>query len=322
MDQFAKLTPDYFLPILEESLSVELTSFTHSLPSYINRVYELRDKNENSYIAKFYRPGRWTHGALKDEHEFILDCTEQEIPVVAPITLSDGNTLNSLDGILFALFPRKAGRQFDLEQDENWVRIGSLLGRIHNVGSTKKASHRLTLTPAETTLKYLDDLSQIISKKWKQPYIDICKKTVDTVNPYFEGLETIRIHGDFHVGNILYRLEQGLMVIDFDDMMNGPAVQDFWLVLPALFPASKKYLDLLLSGYNQFRDINPQSELLIEGLRAMRMIYFTAWSAMQRGDFLFKNKFPNWGSESFWCNEVSDLRVQYANIMDSLEPQW
>lgn len=322
MDNFAKLTPDHFLSALEESLSVELTAFTHSLPSYINRVYELRDKSDNAYIVKFYRPGRWNRAVIQDEHEFLLDCSEQEIPVVAPLNLSDGNTLNTLDGILYAVFPRKAGRQFDLEKDENWIRTGTLLGRIHNVGAIKTAPNRLILAPEETTLKYLDELSEIIVAKWKQPYIDICKRIVDTVTPYFNGLETIRIHGDFHVGNILYRKGEGLLVIDFDDMMNGPAVQDFWLVLPALFPSSKKYLDLLLNGYSQFRDVNPRSELLIEGLRAMRMIYFTAWSAMQREDFLFKNKFPDWGNESFWSNEVSDLRVQYANIMDSLEPQW
>lgn len=322
MDNFAKLTPDHFLSVLEEALSVELTSFTHPLPSYINRVYELRDVDDNSYVVKFYRPGRWTKEALQDEHNFLNDCAEFEIPVVAPIKLSNGSTLGNIDDIIFTVFPRKAGRQFDIEDEESWTRVGSLLGRIHNVGAQRKASHRLNLTPAETTNKYVEELGDIATDKWQQPYSDICKRIVETVNPYFEGLESIRIHGDFHVGNILHRMEQGLMIIDFDDMMNGPAVQDFWLLLPDHYPASKKYLDLMLSGYSQFRDVNPRSPLLIEGLRAMRMIYFTAWSAMQREDFQFKNKFPDWGSETFWSREVSDLRTQYANIMDSLEPRW
>lgn len=322
MDHFANLTPDNFLSVVEEMLSLKLTNYTYPLPSYINRVYELKCEEGQSYIVKFYRPGRWSKETLLDEHFFLNDCSEFEIPVVAPLQLKNGSTLGNINEILFTVFPKRAGRQFDIEDDESWTRVGSLLGRIHNVGAQNKASHRLTLTPAETTLKYLDDLSLIVSEKWKQPFTDIVNRIVDTIIPYFEGLETIRIHGDFHVGNILNRMEQGLMIIDFDDMMNGPGVQDFWLLLPDHYPASKKYLDLLLSGYSQFRDVNPRSALLIEGLRAMRMIYFTAWSAMQRDDYQFKNRFPDWGNESFWSRETSDLRVQYANIMDSLEPQW
>lgn len=322
MEYFAELTPDIFLTALENALSVKLTNYTYPLPSYINRVYEVKSEDGVSFVVKFYRPGRWSRGALNDEHEFLLDCDDFEIPVVAPIKLNNGSTIGELDSILYAVFPKKAGRQFDIEDEDSWIRIGSLLGRIHNVGAQKKALNRLCLNPSETTLVYLNELSEIISNKWKQPFCDIVKRITDTVLPYFEGLETIRIHGDFHVGNILNRMEQGLMVIDFDDMMNGPSVQDFWLLLPDHYPSSKKYLDLLISGYSHFRDVNPRSAFLIEGLRAMRMIYFTAWSAMQRDDFQFQNKFPDWGSDSFWSREVSDLRVQYANILDSLEPQY
>ena len=320
MDHFAKLTPDYFLPILEDALSVELTSLTHSLPSYINRVYEIRDSNDSPYVVKFYRTDRWSIAALEDEHDYLNDCREFEIPVVAPLKLSNKKTLSTLDNIPFAIFPKRAGRQFEIDREENWDRIGALLGRIHNVGAQHPAQNRLTLTPEKTTLKYMDELSQIIDRKWKQSYLDICNRIADTITPYFEGLETIRVHGDFHAGNILHRMEEGIMVIDFDDMMNGPAVQDFWLLLPDHYPKSKKYLNLLMSGYQQFRDVDFRSAVLIEGLRAMRMIYFTAWSAMQREDFQFQNKFPDWGTDSFWGREVNDLKIQYSNIMESLEP--
>lgn len=318
MDHYSKLTPDIFLNTLEKSLDKKLTGLARSLPSYINRVYEIQADDGSFFVAKFYRPGRWSMEALQDEHLFLADCEEVEIPVVCPCKLSNGKTLDNLNEIMFTVFPKKAGRQFDIESDENWVRIGTLLGRLHNVGKKRSAPSRLTLTPEKTTRIYIDQLvSDSITDKWKEAYGDICSRIIDFITPHFEGQETIRIHGDFHVGNILHRPGQGLMIIDFDDMMNGPPVQDFWLLMPELYPACQKHLEKLIKGYGQFRDINPRSPLLIEGLRAMRMIYFTAWCSMQRSDFQFQTKFPDWGTDSFWAREVRDLRVQYANMMDA-----
>lgn len=322
MGGFSLLTPQIILSSLEEALDNELTSYTYQLPSYINRVYELKDSDGKSYIVKFYRPGRWSKTAIKEEHEYILDCFNFEIPVAEPMTQKNNDTLGEVEGIYYAVFPKKAGRQFDVEDKKSWVRVGSLLGRIHNVGEQRKAAARINLTPQESTLKCLNDLQQVITDKWKDSYTSICSKIIETILPYFEGLRNIRIHGDFHVGNILNRLDEGLMVIDFDDMMNGPAVQDFWLLLPDHYPVSKPYLDLLLQGYRQFREFDSRSTLLIEGLRAMRLIYFTAWSALQREDFQFRNRYPDWGSDSFWSREVNDLKIQYANIIDSFEVQY
>ncbi|MBD3391836.1 MAG: serine/threonine protein kinase, partial [Chitinivibrionales bacterium] len=285
MDQFSQLLPDTFLPALEEHLDVNLTALARALPSYINRVYEVQATDKTFYVAKFYRPGRWPLRAIRDEHAFLADCAEIEIPVVCPCSLANGDTLGQLGNIPFAVFPRRAGRQFDIESDEAWTRAGMLLGRIHNAGSRTKAESRQTLDPSTTTRAYVDQLlNDGATEKWRQPFGDICSRIIDTVAPYFEGQETIRIHGDFHVGNILDRPDEGLLVIDFDDMMNGPPVQDFWLLLPERYPGCKHQLELLLGGYRQFRDFNPRAPLLIEGLRAMRMIYFTAWCAMQRND--------------------------------------
>ncbi len=319
MDYFSKLTPDYFLPALEEALGIKLTALARSLPSYINRVYEIQAVDQTAYIAKFYRPGRWSYEALEDEHTFISDCAEVEIPVVCPCMLKNGKTLDMLGEITFTVFPKRAGRQFDMESDENWNRVGTLLGRLHNAGQKRSAPSRLQLSPEKTTRKYVDQLvADVVSERWRQNYNDIGTRIIDTISPHFEGHESIRIHGDFHAGNFLHRPDEGLMVIDFDDMMNGPPVQDFWLLLPDLYPASERYLQLLLEGYRKFRDIDPRSPLLIEGLRAMRMIYFTAWCSMQRADNQFQTKFPDWGSEQFWGREVQDLRTQYANIMDAM----
>lgn len=319
MESFEDLTPNAFLTPVEEVLGVELLPFTQQLPSYINRVYELRGANDQSYVVKFYRPGRWSFDALYDEHDFLKECYEEEIPVVAPLELAGGGTLMALGDIPFALFPRKAGRQFDIESDDAWGRVGSLLGRIHSVGRRYSAPSRLTLTPDILTRGFVDDIMPFVHERWLVPYADICTRIIDTITPYFEGVESLRIHGDFHEGNILSRMEGGLSILDFDDMVNGPAAQDFWLLLPDHYPKSKPYLDKLMKGYENFADVPSGSGLLVEGLRAMRMIYFTAWSAIQRNDFQFQAQFPQWGSESFWSREVQDLRAQYGYIMDSLE---
>ncbi|OGJ89559.1 MAG: hypothetical protein A2487_14590 [Candidatus Raymondbacteria bacterium RifOxyC12_full_50_8] len=318
MHSFEGLVPDRFLPVLEEALGIELSSLIRPFPSYINRVYEIRTMDDVSYVAKFYRPGRWLIDAIRDEHAFLADCAEVEIPVVCPLQLATGKTLGSLDDIPFAVFPKRAGRRFDIEADESWQRVGTLLSRLHNAGAKRSAPSRLCLAPKTTTQEYVDRLLvDGVADNRKQAFKDICYRIIDTIAPYFENLETIRIHGDFHSGNILERPDTGLMVIDFDDMMNGPPAQDFWLLLPDHYPACKQQLEKLCEGYQMFRDVDQRLPLLIEGLRAMRLIYFTAWCNMQRNDFQFQSKFPNWGSDAFWVQEINDLRVQYANIMDA-----
>jgi Ser/Thr protein kinase RdoA (MazF antagonist) len=322
MNDFKDLVPDLFLPALEEALSIKLTPLIRTFPSYINRVYEIQTIENVSYVVKFYRPGRWTLEALRDEHAFVFDCAEVEIPVVCPLKLTNGSSLGMLGDIAFAIFPKKGGRQFDIEGDESWQRVGVLLGRLHNAGQKRKAPARLVLSPQITTKEYADLLVQDgVTKNRQKDFKDTCYQIINAISPYFENMESIRIHGDFHTGNILERPDTGLMVIDFDDMMNGSPVQDVWLLLPDHYPACKHYLDQLLSGYRMFRDIDPRAPLLIEGLRAMRMIYFLAWCNMQRDDFQFKARNPDWGTDAFWAQETRDLRLQYANIMDAFSDQ-
>lgn len=324
MNSFADLTPNYFLPALEQELEKELTALVRPLPSYINRVYELQAADETYYVVKFYRPGRWDYRALQDEHNFLSDCAEIDIPVVCPVSLKNGSTLGKLGETVYTIFPRRAGRQFDVEKDDDWVRVGRLLGRLHNAGQKRKAKSRLVLTPAETTGKYVEQLCHdSVTKDQVKGYRDICSQIVKVIAPLFKDLETIRIHGDFHRANILHRPpHEELMVIDFDDMMNGPPVQDIWLLMPDHYPACRRYLDLTMEGYRQFRNFDIRSYRVIEGLRAMRMIYFTAWCGMQRKDRSFQEKFPDWGGEGFWNREIRDLREQYAKIMESLEPSY
>jgi Ser/Thr protein kinase RdoA (MazF antagonist) len=315
---FENLTPDAILAAIEEATGLRLTGLTSPLPSYINRVYELRSVEGEKLIAKFYRPLRWSREAIIDEHRFTLDCAEAEIPVVPPLTLKNGETVGTHDGIMFALFPKRAGRQFEINNDADWTRVGSLVARIHNAGARDRAPSRLTIGPRRSTRDDVDLLYRsVLPQKMRERFRSMAQQLIDASAPLFEGLDTIRIHGDCHRGNILDRLEEGLQIIDFDDMATGPAVQDLWLLLPDRVKNSQREIDLFLEGYERFRAFDRRSLRCIESLRAMRMIYFLGWCSRQRDDFIFKRNFPDWGTEVFWQREINDLREQLGFVMDA-----
>lgn len=317
---FENLTPETILAIIEESTGLLLSGFAASYPSYINRVYELKTRDGESLIAKFYRPGRWSRGALLDEHRFIQDCAESDIPVVSPLPLHKGQTLGEFSGLHFALFPKRGGRPLELESDEMYLRVGGLLGRMHSVGAARQAPARINLTPLTSTQEDIEQLllGGFIPSPQDSDFAKIANGIVELIAPLFEDAETMRIHGDFHRGNILMRPEEGLMLIDFDDMANGPPVQDLWLLLPDYAENSRHEIKLLLDGYCQFRDFDDSSLCLIEPLRAMRIIYFLAWCAKQSADFRFRHNFPDWGTPVFWRKEINDLKSQFEVIKKGL----
>ena len=318
---FSNLGPDQIIDAVENAIGQKMTGFTSPLPSYINRVYELQTMAEERLIAKFYRPGRWHKSAVEEEHEFMQDCSLAEVPVVLPMILSDGSTLGEVDGISFAVFPKRLGREFEVIKDEDWQRIGTLVARIHNAGQAKKASSRVCLHPLESTKEDVRQLIEggFLSAKYKAEFKTISDQIIEIATGLFENTESIRIHGDCHSGNILHRPENGLMIIDFDDMMMGPPIQDLWILLPEHADKCKKELGLMIDGYEMFRPFDWNTVKLIEPLRAMRIIYFLAWCSRQANDFHFKNNFPEWGTESFWSIEINTLTNQLHIIIDSLE---
>ncbi len=295
-----------------------MTGLMSPLPSYINRVYELQTVDGTRIIAKFYRPGRWTKEALEDEHQCVLDCADAEIPVISPLELKNNKTIGDADGIFFALFPKRFGREFEIIEDNDWIRMGSLLGRIHNVGCKKEGEHRVILKPEVSTKQDIDHLinGDFITMNQIDGFKNVTSKILETSRELFEknGSEFIRVHGDCHQKNLLHRPGEGLMVIDFDDMMTAPPVQDLWLLLPDHLDNSKKEINLILQGYEHFREFDDKTLKLIEPLRAMRMIYFLAWCSKQKKDYHFQTTFPNWGSEQFWGEEVNDLFKQLNKI--------
>ncbi|HPI93682.1 MAG TPA: serine/threonine protein kinase [Deltaproteobacteria bacterium] len=315
---FEHLTPEVLLDVVEEALGVRMTGLTIPLPSYINRVYELQTRAGERVIAKFYRPGRWSKEAIEDEHRFLADCAEAEIPVVSPLRLPDGETLGNADGTFFALFPKRSGRVFELNSDEDWTRMGSLLGRIHLAGSHRRSRDRITLHPQRSTRADLDFIIRggFVTPEHRSAFEDLSSKIVERISGLFEGTEFIRVHGDFHRGNLLDRPGEGLMVIDFDDMMEGPPVHDLWLLLPDHAGRSRREIDLILSGYEQFREFDYTSLRLIECLRFMRIVYYLAWCARQAEDYDFRTNHPDWGGDTFWQKELLDMGHQFQVIME------
>ncbi len=319
---FQALTPDVIIQAVESATGKRMTGFTSPLPSYINRVYELQSMDETRLIAKFYRPGRWSFGALQDEHQFIADCALAEIPVISPLILSNGQTIDIVDDICFTVFPKRFGREFEVTCDEDWIRLGRLVARMHVAGSMSKANDRITLHPLKSTAADLKQLIDggFVSPRYLPEFKEIGRKLLDLSEDLFENIEYTRIHGDCHNGNLLHRPSEGLMVIDFDDMMMGPPIQDIWLLLPDYANESRMEINLILEGYEQFREFDYRTLKLIEPLRAMRIIYFLAWCSKQVDDFQFKNTFPHWGSDAFWTKEIADLQTQLIVIINHLDP--
>jgi Ser/Thr protein kinase RdoA (MazF antagonist) len=315
---YEHLTPDVLLDVVEKGSGILMTGLTIPLPSYINRVYELQSRKGERLIAKFYRPNRWSLQALEDEHRFLADCEEAEIPVVAPLKLADGGTLGKTEDGWFALFPRKAGREFELNTGEDLVRVGTLVARIHLAGEKRMPEDRITLHPQKSTMADLDFIIKggFVIRELEAQFQDLTSRIVESISPQFKGAEFIRIHGDCHRGNVLDRPGEGLMAIDFDDMMIGPPVQDLWMLLPDHAGRSRREINLLLEGYEQFREFEYSSLRLIEPLRFMRIVYFLAWTARQVNDYAFRNNHPDWGSENFWLHEISDLTHQFQVIME------
>lgn len=310
------------LDAVEQALGQKMSGLSTPLPSYINRVYEVQTMDGDRLIAKFYRPGRWSLECLQEEHEFVGDCAADEIPVVSPLTLPSGKTLHEADGIYFTVFPKRFGRQLEITSPKDWLRVGRLLGRVHVAGSRKGAEYRTDLHPEESTREQIEHLldNGFVTPRHESEFEDVAFRILDRISGHFDDAEFIRIHGDCHCGNLLNRPGEGIMIIDFDDMMVGPPVQDLWLLLPDRVDRCKRELDLLLRGYEMFREFDDASLRLIEALRAMRIIYFLSWCSQQVDDYRFRTQYPEWGGDAFWQREVSDLTGQLQVIEETIAP--
>ena len=326
---FDRLTPQTMLQAIEDTYGLVLDGTFYPYPSYVNRVYGVRTDDGAEYVVKFYRPGRWSIDAIAEEHDFLLDCAEAELPVVPPLADSDGCTLQLIEvesdsgaaeDFAFAFYEKRGGRGFDAESDEDWFRLGSLAGRVHAVGRRGDSQHRLTCTPQASTRRFVGELRSagVVHPEIAGEFFDLVDTGIAMILPVFDGVELQRIHGDFHRGNVLERGDEGLLLIDFDDTMIGPPIQDLWLLLPDHAWAARRELTLIVDGYTQFCTFDSTSLRLVEPLRFMRMIYYLAWSALQRGDRRFIENAPDWGGRAFWIRELEDLRTQLDMVAEDL----
>ena len=321
-DAFPGLTPPLILDLAEAALGVRCTNLCRPYNSYINRVYELADRDGRGLVIKFYRPGRWSRAGVQDEHDFLLELAAEEIPVIAPLRLRDGSTLGAHGRLLFALYEKKGGRYPVEFTDDQWLAMGRLLGRLHQVGARRQPHDRPRLHPQASTRAHLDFLraSGLLPADLAPAYEQVTAAIVDEITPLFARTESIRIHGDCHRGNIIDRPGESLHLIDFDDMAVGAPVQDFWMLLPGTLADAAVEADLLIEGYETFRPFDRTSLRLIEPLRAMRYVHYSAWCARQVVEDGHSPVIPDFGSRTYWQTETRELADQLERIREGAQP--
>lgn len=311
LEQFFSLTPERVLSAVEE-VGSETTGLCYALNSLENRVFEVELEDRSRLVAKFYRPGRWPRETILDEHRALNALADEEIAVIAPHPFADGATLHTTDdGIHFTLFPRRGGRAPDDLVADDFEQLGRLLGRIHNVTASLGLACRPALSPETYGTSALALIMEraTLSPGVRQRYLDAVNRLVEIANVRFDGVRTLPIHADFHRGNVL-RTSAGWLALDFDDMVRGPAVQDFWLMLPGRPQDVPSELDALIRGYEQFRELDRSELGLIEVLRALRYVRYAAWIAQRWDDPAFKRAFPDWGTDRYWEAQLADINEQ------------
>ncbi len=317
---FSALTPDAVINAVEEALGARCGSLCRPLNSYINRVYEVGLEAGGFVIAKFYRPGRWSRAALQDELDFLQELHAAEVSVVPPLAGRSGALLHEFAGAWFAVFPKKGGRPLDEPAPNQWPQLGRLIARLHAVGARHPPRDRIRLHPRRSTLGHLRYIldSGTLAAQFRDEYEKTVLDLVELIAPLFAGVETLRLHADCHRGNILYRPDEGYHLLDFDDLAVGPAVQDLWLILPDRPARARAEIERLLEGYETFLPFPRETLRLVEPLRAMRFIHYTAWCARQKADGGFARLAPDWGVPEFWRQEIADLRTQRQEILDAI----
>lgn len=306
-DLFFALTPHKVLEAVEKA-GYPCNPLCYPLNSFENRVYEVELEDRSRLVAKFYRPGRWIDAQILEEHQFLTDLEEAEVPVCPPLKMSEGRTLDHIDGIAYCIFPRKGGRAPDEPDDDLLMRLGMLTARMHNVGALRPAEHRLQLRSDEFIRKNIALFREhrSIPPRLIARYEHAADYIANALEHYLAGAVMHRIHGDLHHGNLLLR-DDMLCLIDFDDMLIGPAVQDIWLLMPGRDAETRLQRESFLEGYERFRSFDRRTLGLIEPLRGMRRIHYAAWITRRWHDPIFPRTFPQFGTESYWDEETRDL---------------
>lgn len=315
---YSELTPDLILDAIEAQGYLCDGRLT-VLNSYENRVFQIGIEDAQPIIAKFYRPERWSHEQIAEEHAFSLELEAAEWPIVAPMKAPNGATTHKISNFTFALFPRFGGHAPELDNLDTIELLGRSLGRLHAIGASSTFKHR----PAVDIQSYGVDSREFllssgyIPENMREAYDTLTLDLLVAIEARFKQCtyKPIRLHADCHPGNILWRDERAVFV-DFDDCRMGPAVQDLWMLLSGDRHDQTDQLESFLEGYEMFHEFDESELVLIESLRTLRMMHYAAWIARRWNDPAFPATFPWFNTERYWAEHVLELREQFANLQD------
>jgi Ser/Thr protein kinase RdoA (MazF antagonist) len=290
-----------------------------TLNSYENRVYQIGIEDKEPVVAKFYRPGRWTDDEILEEHAFSIELADKEIPVVPPLMIR-GQTLHHHNHFRISVSPCRGGRSPDLDNQDLMRQLGRLVARIHLAGEASAFVHRPRLDIESFGYKSVDYLldHDFIPDEMIDVYEGICEHLFDEIHACFDragGVRDIRLHGDFHPGNVLINGEQ-LHIVDLDDARTGPAIQDLWMFLSGDREEQTPQLATILEGYLEFRHFDGRELHLLEALRTLRIMHYAAWLARRWEDPAFKIAFPWFDSRRYWDEHILSLREQAALMQE------
>ncbi len=333
---YSQLTPSLVLDALD-AVGLRGDGRLLQLNSYENRVFQihlektLEASPEQVVVAKFYRPNRWSNAQILEEHLFAAELQAEEIPACAPLVLKVGDTpshgilraelcgptlgqiwLDANTDYRFSVTPRQAGRSPEIEDSQILEWIGRFIGRMHCVGARQLFQHRRTLSvktfgcPARDWLLENDQIAPDVLPAW-QTAADQALTATQAIFDQHRDVRTLRLHGDCHVGNLLWT-EAGPHFVDWDDACNGPAVQDLWMLLSGDASTAQRQTRALLQGYETFMPFDDRELALIEPLRVLRMIHHSAWLAQRWSDPAFPAGFPWFGTAAYWQQQATDLR--------------
>jgi Ser/Thr protein kinase RdoA (MazF antagonist) len=324
---YETLTPDVVMDALA-SVGLHGDGRLMALSSYENRVYQayLEEPVEghSAVVAKFYRPGRWSEAQILEEHAFSAELAAAEVPAVAPLVLN-GATLHQHGGFSFSVSPRRGGRAPELDDAEVLEWIGRFLARIHVVGAAKPFATRPALDlrsfgiESRDWLLAHDKIPLDVQSAWEKRCNEALRMIEDTAvgGKAAGGIRMIRLHGDCHPGNILWTPDEGPHFVDLDDARTGPAVQDLWMLLSGERVQRQRQLGALVDGYEQMREFDREELALIEPLRTLRLIHYSAWLARRWDDPIFPINFPWFGSSDYWQGQVLMLEEQIEAMEES-----
>ena len=319
---FSTLTPDIVLDALE-SAGLRCDGRMLALNSFENRVYQAGQEEGAPVIVKFYRPERWSDDAILEEHAFTQELAEREIPVVPPLVLQ-GATLHAFAGFRFAVYPRQSGRPPELDDPDTLEWMGRFMGRIHAVGALRAFAHRPALNIETFGVEPRGFLLQNnwIPRELREAWESVSAQALEGVRHCFErtgGVPALRLHGDCHMGNVLWTEgteDSGPHFVDFDDCRSGPAVQDLWMLLSGEREAMTRQLSDVLAGYEDFYEFDRRELHLIEALRTLRLLHYSAWLARRWDDPAFPAAFPWFNTPHYWQDRILELREQVALMQE------